>query len=97
MTTTRTFTRDELNDLEVPWEGMLQEEFTHSSRWANHYTGVFAHDGQHWQVAWQVEATELTDCDTWGDRREIVATRVELRDVTVQRWVPVEADGTVAA
>lgn len=57
---------------------------------------LFRHDGRVWAVRYQQGLTEHQECGPFeylGD--PVTATAVEERQVTVTRWVPVEA-GEVA-
>ena len=76
----------ETND--YPWS-LKSQEFSHDSRWANHYTGVFEYEGRYWQVQYQEGATEEQEGeDPWYDEEEIEAVEVVWLPVVVNKWVP---------
>ncbi|MEU0941169.1 hypothetical protein [Embleya sp. NPDC005971] len=91
---TRTFSRDELDDLDVPFEHMVEEHVIDTTRrWDVTHQGVFAHpDGSHWQIRWQIPATEHQESDTWFGNDTITGVAVELREVTVQQWLPIDGE-----
>ncbi|OPC79954.1 hypothetical protein B4N89_02430 [Embleya scabrispora] len=89
---TRTFTHDELDELDVPFEHMVEEHVTDTShRWHTTHEGVFRHpaDGRHYRIRWQMPATERQECDLWLTD-PVVAVEVEQRPVTAMQWVPVD-------
>lgn len=90
MTNTRTFTRDQLEELDVPYTN-LHDEQVDSRRWAEVRTCVFqTEDGTAYKVTYQRPLTEHQECDTWFDDDEIKAVEVEQRPVVVQQWLPVD-------
>ncbi|MFI6986083.1 hypothetical protein ACIBSV_47025 [Embleya sp. NPDC050154] len=89
---TRTFSRNELDDLDVPFEHMVEQAVVDTDRWTTIHEGVFRHpDGRHYHVSWQEPATEHQECDTWVTD-PVVATEVEQRPVTVMQWLPVDGE-----
>lgn len=89
--TTRTFTPEQLEELDVPYT-RLHDEQVDSLRWAEIRSCVFqAEDGTAYEVTYQRPLTEHQECDTWFDAAEIKAVEVEQRPVVVQQWRPVEA------
>lgn len=86
---TRTFTREQLAALDVP-ASAVHTEHVQDLRWTVVRLAVFAHDGAHWRVEYQLGATEYqADADLWFGEHEVTVTRVELRPVTVERWCEV--------
>lgn len=86
---TRTFTRDELEELDVPYT-TVHTKFLHSSRWANHYEAVFEFEGKHYMVQYQDPATEAQEggIDYWYDENDIEAVEVVLLPVVKHEWMP---------
>jgi hypothetical protein len=92
---TRTFTREFLEeDLEIPWGGpaVKHAEFIDSGRWSEHWKAVFEHEGKFYEVKYELPSTEyqegLMPFEQYGE--EIPAKEVELREVTVEKWLPVD-------
>lgn len=90
--TTRTFTPDQLEELDVPYTN-LHDEQVDSRRWVEVRRCVFRaeDDGNAYRVTYQQPLTEHQECDTWFDDKEIKAVEVEQRPVVVQQWKPVTA------
>jgi len=86
---TRTFHRDELEDLEVPYE-VIHTNFLHTSRWANHYEVVFEYEGKFYMVQYQEPATEDQEdgIDFWYDEENVQAVEVSLLPVVKYEWTP---------
>lgn len=82
------FTRDELEDLDVPYiceDRQLESEH----RWYDIFSGVFDDGtGTHWRINWLENATEMQELDTWGDEDEVEAVKVVKLPVVVHQWVP---------
>lgn len=109
--TTRTFTREQLEEIGVPFEldgddtcaTELSDELIGSERWTDVHRLVFrAPDTcDAYQVVYEVGSTEHQDgIDPWHRHgKTIAAVEVELRPVVVQRWTPVDAptDGSLDA
>jgi hypothetical protein len=95
--TTRIFTPDQLEEFDVPYTN-LHDEQVDSRRWADTRSCVFRapDDGKTYEVTYQVPATEHQECDTWFDADEITATEVEQVPVTVMQWKPVRSVEAVA-
>jgi hypothetical protein len=99
MPITRTFTVAEFEEIGVPFEldgdgcaEELQIRHIESRRWAALKELVFRHpeDGIAYSVRYQVGLTEHQECDPFYDD-PVTATAVEQREVTVTKWLPVEA------
>ncbi|QDN57353.1 hypothetical protein [Streptomyces sp. S1D4-20] len=101
--TSRTFTREQLEEIGVPFElggndtcaTKLASDSDGNGRWTETVRLVFRHpeDGQAYLVRYQVGLTEHQDgIDPWmryGDT--IPALEVEQQPVVVQQWKPVDA------
>lgn len=86
---TRTFTRDELEELDVP-HTHLHDELNDTGRWTEMRTCVFRapDDDKTYLVSYQKPLTEYQECDLWYDEDEITAMEVEEVIVAVTRWEP---------
>ncbi|MFJ6010179.1 hypothetical protein ACIQHZ_31325 [Streptomyces halstedii] len=96
----RTFTRDELADIGVPFEcgeyaGTAEElhcELWDTTRWAHVYEFVFRNpdDGKAYRVLYRTGATEYQDQDLWNWEDRIKGVEVEEVQVMTTVWKPVE-------
>lgn len=96
---TRTFTTDELEDLDVTAGGkcVRSDEIVDQKRWANVRHIVFEHEGSLWQVTYYEGATESQESG-WGygyEPETVEATQVEPYETTVTKYRPVR-DGQPA-
>ena len=88
--TTRTFTRDQLDGLEVG-DGLASYSVVHAElidqrRWYDVHQAVFQHDGKLWRVEYRVGSTEEQEIDLWDDATEVTADEVEPYEETVTRY-----------
>jgi hypothetical protein len=104
---TRTFTVAELDAIGVPFKCPgpdspnpnrlaveLHCEQVDSLRWVSVHELIFRapDDGKTYRVHYEQGLTEHQDSvDPWNDETTITATEVKPRQVTVERWLPVEA------
>lgn len=104
---TRTFTRDELEALDLPdaWDNddvkVISDEIMENSRWSIHHELIFQLKGQPadeaWRVWYSVGATESQDEAPWQDETEVTATLVRLVERVVKVWKPVKSPTPPAA
>lgn len=99
---TRTFTRDQLQRIGVPYEcgefdgsaEKLHDELYDTTRWSNVYEFVFRapDDDKTYRVYYDVPATEQQEggVDLWDWENDIKATEVELVEVVTTEWKPVK-------
>lgn len=103
----RTFTRDQLDEMGLPYELIdedkaaeyprmtveLHREQTDRRRWASTHKLIFRapDDGLAYRITYQSPLTEHQECDPWFDEDEVKAVEVEQRPVVVQQWKPVTA------
>jgi hypothetical protein len=93
---TRTFTRDELEELGLPDDSdyVVHTEQVDTRRWYTVHTCVFHTDeeGPLWRVKYYKPATEEQECDVWdphGEPDTIQAVEVEPYQVEVTRYRPI--------
>ena len=104
MPETRTFTRQQLDEIGVPFECYadpidgfateLHREQVDTRRWVSVHRLVFRapDDGQAYAVTYQRGLTENQDgTDPWNYDNEIKGVEVEQRPVVTQQWLPVDA------
>ena len=96
MTTTRTFTHAELEDLELPRTRsitgtvtIIRDTIVDTGRWHTTHELIFQLPQQGIDDAWLVyynrPATECQECDTWDDD-PVTATLVHRTTQTVEVW-----------
>lgn len=94
---TRTFTREELEDIGVPYSydaepgkaaEHLHEEQVATHRWESVHKIVFRapDDGKTWCVKYFCGLTEYQDSDLWNYEDVITATEMEPYEVAVTRY-----------
>lgn len=92
---TRAFTAAELEEIGVPFDlpGDIEvsRELIDADRWSHVYELLFRHDGRVWSITYEVGATEYQEVDPFGSD-PVTATAMEERQVTITRWMPIEAD-----
>lgn len=89
MTITREFTRDELDELELPW-AYVDAEVIDERRWSIVKEVIFEFENKFWMIVADFPATEMQEGqDPWNDEDSVTATQVEKREVTVEKWVAV--------
>lgn len=85
--TKRTFTVDELEEMDLPYSS-IEEWPGEEHRWWVQKFFVFEHEGKFWRAWYADPATELQEGqDIWDDKTEIDAIEVVQREVLVRRWV----------
>jgi hypothetical protein len=99
MARTRTFTRDQLDALDLPgaWADdapeILHREQVDSRRWVSVHELIFRapDDGKAYRVHYEQGLTESQDgTDPWNGDRAVEAVEVEQYDQTVKAWRPIE-------
>lgn len=101
--TTRTFTRQQLEEIGVPdiWTAAdksnaaehLHESQVDTRRWVSVHELIFRapDDGKAYSVTYEQGLTEnQDDTDPWNYEDEIKAVEVEQQPVTVMQWKPVQ-------
>lgn len=97
MKVTRSFTVEEIEDIEpdygpnhIGWGDVFEEH-----RWYTDRELIFGFEGQYWLVIYSDPATETQeDQSRWyhyGEDGPIEAVAVELKEVVVQKWEPIDA------
>ena len=74
------------------WEETIDTvQVTGKSRWSIQKEGVFLHkpSNKHYEFYWQVGATEMQDEQPFEYEKEVHPVEVELKEIVVQKWVPV--------
>ena len=74
------------NELDLPYTA-IKDTITDTRRWSVDHEIIFLHDGKYWQTHYSVGATEQQDESPWEYDTEVECTEVELKEVTVTKWV----------
>ena len=85
------FSKDYLkNELDLPYGNTIVDNIIDTGRWSIYHEIVFADKGKFYKATYSEGATECQDESPWEYEDEIECTEVELREVKVKKWVPVE-------
>lgn len=84
------FSRDYLRDeLDLPYNS-LEDEIVDISRWSIHHRIIFENNGKFYETYYSEGATEMQSESPWEHNSEIECTEVELREVKVKKWFPID-------
>lgn len=88
---TKMFSREYLKqNLDLPY-GAIEDKVIDTSRWSTYHEIVFEDkDGKTYQTGYSCGATECQDESPWEYEDEVECTEVELKEVMVKKWMPVE-------
>ncbi len=85
------FSKDYLkNELDLPYENAIVDNIIDTTRWSIVHEIVFADKGKFYRTTYSEGATECQDERPWEYEDEIECEEVELREVKVKKWMPVE-------
>jgi len=85
------FSKDYLkNELDLPYENAIVENIIDTTRWSIIHEIVFADKGKFYRTTYSEGATECQDERPWEYEDEVECEEVELREVKVKKWMPVE-------
>lgn len=91
MTRTKVFSKDYLMDeLDLPYENTIVNRIVNTTRWSIIHEIVFEDKGKFYMTTYSEGATEYQDERPWEYDDEIKCTEVELKEVKVKKWIPVE-------
>jgi hypothetical protein len=86
----KTFSRDYLMDeLGLPYSAVFKE-IVDTNRWSIHHRIIFSDKGKFYEAYYSEGATECQDESPWEYDKTVECTEVELKEVVVKKWVPVE-------
>lgn len=87
----KVFSRDYLkNELDLPYGNTVVDKIIDTTRWSIVHEIVFEDNGKFYQTTYSEGATEMQDERPWEYDDEITCTEVELKEVMMKKWVPVE-------
>jgi len=85
------FSKDYLkNELDLPYENAIVNNIIDTTRWSIIHEIVFADKGKFYRTTYSEGATECQDERPWEYEDEIECEEVELREIKVKKWMPVE-------
>lgn len=85
------FSKDYLvNELDLPYENAIEDNIVDTGRWSIYHKIIFEDNGKFYRTHYSVGATECQDERPWEYEDEVECEEVELREVMVKKWMPVE-------
>lgn len=88
---TKTFSRDYLVDeRDLPYSDAIVDRIVDTTRWSIVHEIVFEDDGKFYMTTYSTGATEMQYERPWEYEEEVECTEVELKEVKVKKWIPVE-------
>ena len=90
--TTKMFSKDYLKyELDLPCNSVV-DRIVDTSRWSVFHEIVFEDNGKFYQTTYSVGATEMQHESPWEYVDEVKCVEVELCEVKIKKWVPVNQD-----
>ena len=87
----KVFSKDYLmNELGLPYGNTIVNKIISTTRWSVVHEIVFEDNGKFYQTAYFEGATELQDERPWEYEDEVECIEVELCEVKVKQWMPIE-------
>lgn len=83
------FSKEYLQERDLPYSAIL-DKIIDTSRWSIIHEIVFEDNGKFYSTMYSEGATEMQDESPWEYDNIIECTEVELKEVKVKKWVPVE-------
>ena len=78
-------------ELDLPYAA-ISDKIIDTSRWSIYHEIIFEDNGKFYSTTYSVGATEMQDERPWEYVETVECTEVELKEVKVEKWVPVEED-----
>lgn len=86
----KVFSKDYLKEeLDLPYSHIVEDKVVDNTRWSIIHEIVFEDNGKFYQTEYSVGATEMQSEEPWEYEDEVECTEVELREVTVKKWMPI--------
>src|SRR5574344_1181952 len=86
------FSKDYLkNELDLPYGNTIMDKIIDTARCSVIHEIVFEDKGKFYQTTYSEGATECQDEKPWEYDDEIECTEVELKEVKVKKWMPIES------
>lgn len=81
-------------ELGLPYDcKLIEDDIIDTTRWSIVHEIVFEDKGKFYMTTYSEGATEYQDERPWEYEDEIKCTEVELKEVKVKKWMPVEEQG----
>ena len=78
-------------ELGLPYDcKLIKDDIIDTTRWSIVHEIVFEDKGKFYMTTYSEGATEYQDERPWEDEDEVKCTEVELKEVKVKKWIPVE-------
>ena len=88
---TKNFSKNYLKEeLSLPYENAIVDVIIDTGRWSIFHEIVFADNGKFYKTTYSEGATEYQDESPWEYDDEVECIEVELREVKVKKWMPVD-------
>ena len=89
---TKKFSREYLTkELGLPYDcKLIKDDIIDTTRWSIVHEIVFEDKGKFYMTTYSEGATEYQDERPWEYEDEVKCTEVELKEVKVKKWIPVE-------
>ena len=77
-------------ELDLPYEA-IRDKIEEQNRWSTLHEIVFKDkDNKYYETGYSVGSTEQQDERPWEDQEYVECVEVELKEITIKEWVPVE-------
>lgn len=81
-------------ELGLPYDcKLIEDDIIDTTRWSIVHEIVFEDKGKFYMTTYSEGATEYQDERPWEYEDEVKCTEVELKEVKVKKWIPVEEQG----
>lgn len=79
------------DELGLPYGNAIVDNIVDTTRWSIIHEIVFEDNGKFYSATYSEGATECQDERPWEYESEVECEEVELREVVVKKWMPVDA------
>lgn len=81
-------------ELGLPYDcELIEDDIIDTTRWSIVHEIVFEDNGKFYMTTYSEGATEYQNKRPWEYEDEVKCTEVELKEVKVKKWIPVEEQG----
>lgn len=78
-------------ELGLPYDcKLIEDDIIDTTRWSIVHEIIFEDKGKFYRTTYSVGATEMQWEKPWEYEEEVECTEVELKEVKVKKWIPVE-------
>ena len=80
-----------MKELGLPYDCYpIEDNIIDTSRWSILHEIIFEDGGKFYRTTRSVGATEMQCEEPWEFEKEVECEEVELREVTVKKWLPIQ-------